>query len=186
MVEIMEKRNIWSFKIHWYILVLLLVLLAISLASNVYLYYGVIKPLKEQEDEKKTEAGWGHVIQSGMEWMEIDIIPGLSPGPGTKFNVSLWGKLWEPYIGFSTYTFYFKLYERSEQSDRYPDTPVVEKLVSENKSENAMYVYFDSGNLTVTAPSARGIYIYKLCFGTETETWKTYEFPIFVCYTLDG
>lgn len=172
-------RNVRCFQVPWYILALLLVLLVTSLASNVYLYYGVIRSLKD-EDEKKTAVGWSDVIESGMEWMQIDIFPGISLVPGTRFNVSLWGKLWEPYIGFSTYTFYFKLYERPEQSDSYPDTPVVEKLVSVNKSEHALYVYFDSGNLTVIAPSTCGIYIYKLCFGTETETLKIYEFPIFI------
>jgi len=112
-----------------------------------------------------------------MEWMEIDIIPGLSPGPGTKFNVSLWGTL-EPYMGFSTYTFYFKLYERSEQDDKYSDAPIAEKTVVAQKDKDSMYVTFSSGNLTAIIPDTRGIYIYKVEFGSSTEAWETFEFPI--------
>lgn len=178
--------NVRYFKIPWYIVALLLVSLVVSLALNIFLYYGENGPLKEREDENETAVGWGNIIESGMEWMQIDIFPGLSLCPGVRFNVSLWGKLWEPYTAFRTYTFSFKLYERSEQSDIYSDTPIVEKLVNQNKGENSMYVHFNSGNLTATTPSARGIYIYKLCFGTETQTWKTYEFPIIVLYTLNG
>lgn len=179
----MKKRNIQSFKIHWYILVLLLVLFTISLALNVYLYYGVIKPLKEQEGEPETGAGWRQNIQGGMGWIDLSFSKGFTPGPGTKFNVSLWAKLWDPYIGSKTYNFSFKVYERTEQSDRYPEIPVAEKLVSVNKSKDAMYILLDSGNLTVTVPSTRGIYIYKVCFGTKTEIWHTIEFPIVVRYT---
>jgi len=179
----MEKHSIRFFKIQRNIIVLLLVLLAISLASNVYLYYNVIKPLKEQEGEPETGAGWRQNIQGGMGWIELSISKGFTPGPGTKFNVSLWVKLWDPYTGSATYNFSFKVYERAEQSDRYPDIPVAEKLVSFNKSKDAMYILLGSGNLTVTVPSTRGIYIYKVCFGTMTEIWHTIEFPIVVRYT---
>jgi len=169
------------------ILVLLLVLSTVSLASDVYLYYGIVKPLKEQEGEPETGAGWRQGIQGGMGWIQFSFSKGFTLGPGTKFNVSLWVELWEPYTGSKTYNFSLKVYERTEQSDRYPDIPVAEKLVSFNKSKDAMYILLESGNLTITGPVTLGIYIYKVCFRTLPAylltSWNyTMEFPIMIYY----
>ena len=41
-----------------------------------------------------------------------------------------------------------------------------------------MYVTFSSGDLIATVPDTRDIYIYKVAFGSTTEAWETFEFPI--------
>jgi hypothetical protein len=143
----------------------------------------MIVPLEEQNHKQPPVAGWRQEIQGGMGHIEFSISRGFTPGPGTEFNVSVWVELWEPYIGSETYNFFFKIFERSEQSEGYPDTPVVEKTVNVHKGKDAMYIFANSGNMTIIAPSYRGIYIYKICFGTETEDYII-EFPIVVRYTI--
>ena len=58
--------------------------------------------------------------------------------------------------------------------------PITETTVVAQKGKDAMYVIFESGNLTVTTPYTHGIYIYKVWFGTITQTWRTFEVPIWV------
>ena len=94
------------------VVVLLLILLVILMASNVYLYFGVIKPLQEQKGEQGTDTGWFQGIQGGMGWIQFSLSKGFTLAPETKSNVSVSAELWEPYIGSKTYEFYFKLYER--------------------------------------------------------------------------
>lgn len=156
------------------ILVLLLVLLVLSMASNVYLYFKANKSSSYHDVDTLIFTD----IQGGMGSMSVRISKGLIVGPGYRFNVSIGVKLWDPYVGSKTYNFSFKLYVRSEQSDRYSDAPVAETTVVTQKDKDAMYVVLPSGNLTVTAPHTRGIYIYKVWFGTPTQTWHTFEFPI--------
>lgn len=180
----MGQHRVSFFKIRSKVKVLLLILLAISLALNVYLYYGVTMSLMEQVGDRENQAGWREEADGAMGWMDFSISKGFTPSPRTEFNVSALVRLWEPYVGSATYNFSFKIFERFEQSDSYPNTPVAEKLVIVNKDKNAMYIVVPSGNLTVTAPSVHGIYIYKLCLGTETEPERCIvEFPIVVTYT---
>ena len=161
---------------------MLVILLAASLIVNVYLYFGVIRPMEGQENEKRTGAGW--VIGGAMDWVQVDLSHGFTPSPGIEFNVSVWGKFWEPDVGSRTYTLYFRIFERPEQNDRYPDEPMAEKLVNFTKGTDEMYIFIGSGDMTVSAPTIQGIYIYEICFGTPIETWKTIEFPLFITYML--
>jgi len=117
-------------------------------------------------------------IQGGMGSMHISIGTGMIAGLGCRFNVSVGVKLWEPFTGSATYNFCFRLYERSEQDDKYPDVPIAEKTVVAQKDKNSMYITFSSGNLTAIVPDTRGIYIYSVEFGSTTEAWETFEFPV--------
>ena len=167
------------------ILVLLLVLSTVSLASDVYLYYGIVKPLKEQEGEPETGAGWRQGIQGGMGWIQFSLSKGLILAPETKFNISVSAMLWEPYIGSKTYEFYFKFYERPLHGQY--SALIVEKNVTVYKDKNEMWIDPHSGNLTITGPATPGIYIYKVCFGTLPAylltSWNyTMEFPIMIYY----
>lgn len=165
------------------IMVFPLVLLAVSIGSNVYLYFGVIKPLQEYRSKDKTDTQTGVIvsrnIQGAMGRMSVSISRGLLIGPGTKFNVSVSARLWEPYIGLATYNFSFKIYNRILDGE-YPETPIVEKTVVVHKDKDEFYIYTSSGNLTITVPPSYTpkIYIYKVGFGTKTQTWYTIEFPI--------
>jgi len=167
----MEKHNIRSFKVQWCILVLLFM----SIALNIYQYFNAVEP------SSKYVYGSTMVvvdIQGGMGSMYVSTDAGTIMGLGCRFNVSVGVKLWEPFTGSATYNFCFRLYERSEQDDKYQDNPIAEKTVVAQKDKDAMYVIFASGNLTITTPSTRGIYIYKICL-TGTDTFET-EFPIWV------
>jgi len=165
------------------IMVFLLVLLAVSIGSNVYLYFGVIKPLQEYRSKDKTDTQTGFIvsekIQGVMGDMSVSISRGLLIGPGTKFNVSVSARLWEPYTGSKTYNFSFKIYNRILDGE-YSETPIVEKTVVVHKDKDEFYIYTSSGNLTITVPPSDTpeIYIYKVGIGTKTQTWYTIEFPI--------
>jgi len=177
----MKKRNIRSFKIHWYILVLLLVSLTVSIALNVYLYSKEIKPPREYG----TNILIVRDIQGGMG--KVSIVIGQRLGfsfeheigyvsvPHT-FNISVMVSLWAPYTGADTYYFVLKLYERTLRSE-YTNTPIAEETVSVQKDKDAMYVEAYA-ILTVTAPSDSRIYIYKVVI--EGALDYEVEFPIFV------
>lgn len=172
----MEKPKWSSFAISLYV-ILLLVLLLISIALNIY------------QHSKLLEVSGKHTyapiityveIQGGMGRISVFISNGLLMGSGCKFNISLGVKLWDPYTGSKTYTFSFQLYERSEQADTYPDTPVAETTVEAQKDKDALFVVFTSGNLTITAPNTCGLYIYDVCLGTATQFLASFEFPMWI------
>ena len=142
----------------------ILVLLAVSIGLNVYLYFGIIKPLQGYKGEEETVAGWRQGIQGGMGWIQFSLSKGLILAPETKFNVSVSARLWEPYIGLKTYEFYFKFYERPLHGQY--SALMVEKNVTVHKDKNEMWIDPHSENLTITGPATPGIYIYKVCFGT--------------------
>jgi len=172
-VRIMEKRRLRSFKIQLSIMVLLVM----SIALNIYQFFNVIEtPSKYVYAPNLVIVD----IQGGMGSMHISIGTGMIAGLGYRFNVSVGVKLWEPYTGSATYNFCFRLYERSEQDDKYLDVPIAEKTVVAQKDKDSMYITFSSGNLTAIVPDTRGIYIYKVEFGSTTEAWETFEFPVWV------
>jgi hypothetical protein len=167
----MEKHNTWSSRVQLYVLVLLLA----SIALNIYQYFNAVEP------SSKYVYGSTMVvvdIQGGMGSMYVSTDARTIMGLGWRFNVSVGVKLWEPFTGSATYNFCFRLYERSEQDDKYLDAPIAEKTIIAQKDKDAMYVTFSSGNLTATVPDTRGIHIYKVEFGSTTEAWETFEFPI--------
>lgn len=168
----MEKHSMRSFKIQWYILVLLLVSLNTSMALNAYLYFKATKPSYEYE----RRVFIGRVIQAGMGQVGLSIDNGLWLGVEYEFNVSVGVGLWEPYIGSATYSFTFKLYERTLHSE-YPDIPIAEKTVTVQKHKDAMYVNAYA-ILNVTAPLDPGIYIYRVVI--EGAFDYEFEFPILV------
>lgn len=167
----MEKRNVRSFKIQWYILVLLLVLLAISLAMNVTFYFGVIRPLEERESGQETGAEWigGHV---GGMWNDFSI--GLTPNRAVlslesdrKFNVSVKGSYWAPF-DFEPRPFYFKIYDRStDYKGTIPDDEpklLNEETVFASKSKDELD-YVILANFTVLLDTG-GTHIYTIVGAT--------------------
>lgn len=168
----MEKHSIRSFKIQWYILVLLLVSLTTSMALNAYLYFKATKPSYEYE----RRVFIGRVIQGGMGQVGVSIDKGLWLGVGYEFNVSVGVGLWEPYIGSSKFRFTFSLYERTLHGE-YSHAPIAEKNVTVQKHKDVMYV--NAGVLlNITAPLDPGIYIYRVVI--EGAFDYEFEFPILV------
>ena len=181
----MEKRNIWSFKIQWYILILLVSLLTTSIALNVYTYFKAVEPSPEHEIEYGINALIVRDIQGGMGTLAVAIehhvgfsfkYETMYTGvPGT-FNISVMISLWEPYRGAYSYHFAFKVYERPLHGE-YQNMTVTEKGMTVQKDNDAMYVNARAV-LTVTAPLDPGIYIYKVTI--EDALDYEVEFPILV------
>lgn len=149
-----------------------------SIVAN--LYFGVIRPLQESKGENGawTENGGVTIFRKyPMGSTSVSISRGLLVGPEQKFNVSVSVKLWEPYIGSATYNFSFKIYNRTLDGE-YTETHMVEKTAVIHKDKDTLYIYASSGDLTVTVPSTRGIYIYKVCLEPQRNLWPTIEFPI--------
>lgn len=177
----MKEHNAQTRKVQRRILVLPLVLLAASMAVNVYLYSEAIKISRASESLYIYGGGTSitKFIQGFMGEVRVEISRGLLFGPGHKFNVSVVVSLWVPHVGSHSYSFAFKLYEHKLDGE-YPDMPITEKTVLVHKDKDAMYISVDSGNLTATASSTLGIYIYKVVMqGFELENYEV-EFPIWV------
>jgi hypothetical protein len=171
-------ENVTRFGSQRKISVLLAILLSASIVTNAYLYVGVVLPLQERIDDNGTPYSWRR--DTGMGWIIIRLSHGFRVRSGIKFNVTVAVKLWDPYLGSKLYSFVFRIHERHEESDTYPDVPIIEKNVTMQKGKDAMYVIVTSGNLTVTTPSIPRIYMYRVTFGSVTETYYTMEFPIMV------
>lgn len=152
------------------ILILLLVLLAISLAMNVTFYFWVIRPLKERESEQETGAEWiGGVASEMWDAFSIKLTPNravLSLESDRKFNVSVKGLRWAPY-DFGSRPFYFKIYNRRiDYPWTIPDEPELldEETVSASKSKDELdYVIFF--NFTVLLDKG-GTHIYTIVGAT--------------------
>lgn len=147
-------------------LVLLLVLLAISLAINVTFYFEVIRPLEEQESGQKTGAEWiGGIASEMWDAFSIRLTPNravLSLESDRKFNVSVKGLYWAPF-DFGPRPFYFKIYDRRmDYPWTIPDEPELldEETVSANKSKDELD-YVILFNFTVLL-DARGIHFYTI------------------------
>ena len=105
-------------------LVLSLVLLAGSMALNMYQYSRAIRP--SYMYEYKRSVFISRVIQAGMGQAGVYIYKGLWLGVGYEFNVYVGVGLWEPYLGSSKFRFTFRLYERTLQGE-YSYAPIAEK-----------------------------------------------------------
>ena len=162
-VEIMV-RNIRIFKIQWYILVLLLVSLVISIGLNMYLSLGVIKPSQEDRGAEETGVwigGFGHDMWTTFS---IKLTPNRAVfhSSDRQFNVSFKGLFWAPSAS-GEHTFYFKIYAERIYAGGCPvDEPpklLGEKAVISNKSKNE-YHWEILFNFTVTLDMIkRGIHL---------------------------
>lgn len=164
------------------ILVLILVVLAISMASNLYLYFGVDKPLQEKPGAwlgvPSTPVMIYRPLQGGMGRMEVLIWKRFMVGQEEKFNVTVKVTLWEPYVAARTYSLSFRIFNRTLDGE-YPETSLVEKTVVVHKDKDAMYISAASGHLTVPVPPSYTpkIYIYKVEFTLGRDSYYI-EFPI--------
>jgi len=154
---------------------LLLVLLAVSMTLNMYLYFEATKP--SDKNEHWWSAFMGRTIQGGMGSISVYIDKGLYLGVGYEFNVSVGIGLWEPYLGSTTYHFTFRLYERDLHGE-YSDSPTAEKNVTVQKHKDRMAVNARA-TFNVTAPSDPGIYIYRAVIQGSGYDYAL-EFPILV------
>lgn len=160
------KPNIGSFKIRWIILVLLLVSLATSMASNVYLYFVVIRSLQEYKGGEETYA-W--IAGSGSYMWDFSIkIPNRAVfySENRQFNVSVKALYWAPF-DFGPHPFYFKIYDKLIYKGTLPvDEPpklVGEKTVIADKSKDEMHYQIPIFNFTVTLDvSVRGIHLFSV------------------------
>jgi len=156
------------------ILILLLALLVISMALNIFLWFELIrlslKFVTGTAIDKSIQGGMGTLM------VLIDNPPfgGLMLPAGGRFNVTISISLWDPSIGSAAYGFSFKLYECTAHN-AYPDTPIAERAVTMQKNKDAMYVG-TCITFTVTAPAAPGVYIYKVAIGGVYD--EEVEFPI--------
>jgi len=158
--------------------VLLLALLSVSTILNVYLYFNLTTKPSYMNDKYTrsviiSRIGiWGLMGSAG-----VTIEKGLWLGVGYEFNVTIGIGFWEPYIGSATYSFTFKLYNRTLHGE-YPDTPIAEKTVSVQKDKDEMWVsaYVI---LNVTASLDPGIYIYRAVIQHNGHSYA-FEFPILV------
>jgi hypothetical protein len=176
-------RDIMSFKIQRYISILLVSLLTISIALNVYAYLKTVGPSPENRIEYGINTLIVRDIQGGMGTLAIAIEHRVGFSfeyemqyvsvPRT-FNLSIMISLWEPYTGTSSYPFTIKLYERPLYGE-YSNTSTAEKDIIVQKDKDAMYVNTCTV-LTITAPLGTGIYIYNVAI--EGTLVYEVEFPI--------
>lgn len=152
-----------------------LVLLAVSMTLNVYLYFEATKPSDKNEHWRRVLMG--RTIQAGMGQVGVSIDKGLWLGVGYEFNVSVGIGLWEPYAGSTTYHFTFRLYERDLHGE-YSDSHTAEKNVTVQKHKDKMRVNAVA-TFNVTAPSDPGIYIYRAVIQVSGYDYAL-EFPILV------
>lgn len=164
-------HNIRAFKIQWNILVLLLVLLAMSIASNVYLYFDAVKPSQEGGGGEETETwirGWGDFMWD----MYIKLTPNRAvfDSDNRQFNVSVRVSDWSPFeYGWRNHS--IKIHD--ENSGKL----VAEKILSVYKSEDENYWPVPILNLTVTLDvEERGINVYSVEGWTQDDT-----FPEWIC-----
>lgn len=173
--------------------ILLAVLLAMTTGLNIYLYFGVIRPLQEN-----ASAGDGGVNgETGANGFKIFVAPYgrmgimtvyVNTGPrlslGQDFNISVQGALWDPYTSSGTYNLTIRVYERSLYGTYPPDSPTAEKNATVEKHDGIWGGFFVPFwiNMTVTPPHAYGIYIYKTEFLVASKIYDDYstEFPIIV------
>lgn len=151
----------------------ILVLLGISIALNVYLYFGMI----HYPQEHATETGW---ILGGTDSKMLHMAAKPSKmlvSSWERFNVSVCGYYWDPFSGNRSYNFYYKLYERplGQIAAGYdpPTTPTAVMLVSEYKEEWELTDYIPGFNWTVKAPLVNPenrISIYRVVMGDNNET----------------
>lgn len=170
--------------------VLLLVFLITSIVLNIYLYY--------YQDMRNLPQMPGEYVISmyhGMGNLRVILSEGFAVRPKCKFNVTVAASLWAPYTSAATYSFYFKLYERSLHGEY--SSPILEKWVNVSKNKDEMWIELCSGNLTVTASGTEGIYVYKVYIAcietlpgysnlhsvTRLPIWeREVEFPIITYY----
>jgi len=143
------------------ILVLLLVLLAMSIGLNVYLFFGVIKPLQQGRGEEET-----HTLTSGFAsemWDEfsVELTPNravLYRSSDRQFKVSVTASYWAPF-DYGPRPFYFKIYDTSARA--LAPKLVGEKTVIANKSKDEMDYEIPIFNFTVTL-DVGGLHLYSI------------------------
>lgn len=186
------KSGIRAFKTRWSISILLAVLLATTTGLNIYLYFGVIRPLQENASARDSGAN-GETGENGfkifvepygkMGIMTVYVNTGPRLSLGQDFNISVEGALWDPYTPSGTYNLTIRVYERSLYGTYPSDSPTAEKNATVEKHEGwgELFVRFWI-NMTVTLPHAYGIYIYKTEFLVASKIYDDYttEFPIIV------
>jgi len=175
----MEKHNRRSFQIPWYILALLVFLLAISVVLNMFQYLNSFAPIKTLFSDQYTGTYInGDYYERGG--LKIILTKGLFLHPGEKFNLSISYHLWNPYPGEITQNTFLKLYERNLYDD-YAVIPLAERTAILHKEKGAVDAGVSLGVFTLTAPSNWGIHIYKVLSGpVGSEAEYIMEFAITV------
>ncbi len=176
----MEKRNRRSFQIPWYILTLLVVLLAISVVLNMFQYLSSFWSSKSLFPNLVYSGTYIDGDYNGMGGLKISLTKGLLLSSGEKFNLSISYHLWDPSAAEVTLNISFKLYERNSYDD-YAVIPLAERTAILHKEKGAVDAGVSSGVFTLTAPSNYGVHIYKVWSGTVgSNAGYTMEFAITV------
>jgi hypothetical protein len=159
------------------VVILLLVFLVLSTVLNVYQYLGYLDSAKSSY--VYTTSAWISDDILGMGGISIFLNKGLVVYPDEKFNISVFIKAWEPYVGERTWNISFSLHNRALY-DEYSDTPIAEKNITMHKNKDAMTASGSSGPFTLTAPSTFGIWIYRVSTGVPKTSGYSLEFPLVV------
>lgn len=148
------------------IIVLLLVLLAMSIGVNAYLFFGVIKPLQEGRGEEETCTLPSGVASQMWDEFSVELTPNravLSLESDRKFNVSIKGSYWAPF-DYGPRPFYFKIYNRSTdyKGAITSDEPelLIEETVFANKPKDELN-YIILAHFTVILDTG-GTHIYTI------------------------
>lgn len=158
-------------------LILLSVLLGVSTALNVYQYLGSLDPIEPAYKHTVGTCILGDIL--GMGGVNVFVSKGLLVRPGERFNVTISLNIWDPYTPSKTWNISFELYERTLYGE-YSNMPIAEKTAILHKDKDAIGATVSSDPFTLTASPTYGIYIYKVCSGTQKQTWYTMEFAITV------
>lgn len=150
------------------ILVLLLTLLAVSIALNGYLLTGPISSLQEKRDEEETYA-WIDGYVSQMWTFSIKLTPNKAVfySSDRQFNVSVKASYWEP-LRSGNRAFYFKILDK--KTDTVDETP---KLVGERteivyKSQEDYSWEIPIFDFTVSLDTMeRGIHLFSVVGDTQ-------------------